>query len=164
MCCCVYMRFGIFSSHNILHLILGWIWLLATLTGTEISSPNLQLKICSGHNVCSALICNHAWFNLGANLHWPPHTILPHRRPWNVSSPESWLDGIASHLYCLSLSDEQESLLFAMLQRRPRKCHSKAHEEVATPHSQAAWIRLNLNLISRADNEWSFLYVSGGEK
>lgn len=113
MCCCVYMRFGIASSHNILHLIPGWIWLLATLTGTKISSANLQLQICSGHNVCPALICNHAWFNPGANLHWPPHTIPPHRRPWNVCysppSLESWLDGIGSHLSCLSPSDQAGS-------------------------------------------------------
>lgn len=109
MCCCVYMRFAISSSHNILHLIPEWIWLLATLTGTEISSPNLQLQICSGRNVCPALICNHAWFNPRANLHWPPHTIPPRRCPWNVcflpSSMELWLEKIGPHLDCLPLSN-----------------------------------------------------------
>lgn len=105
------MRFGISSAHNILHLIPEWIWLLATLTGTEISSPNLQLQICSGCNMCPALICNHAWFNPGANLYRPPHTIPSLPCPWNVSfvpsSPESLLDGIGSHLNRFSPSHEE---------------------------------------------------------
>lgn len=125
MCCCVYMHFVISSSHNILHLIPEWIWLLATLTGTEISSRNLQLQICSGRNVCPALICNHAWFNPRANLHWPPHAIPPLRCPWNVcvlpSSLELWLNEIRSNLSCLSLSSGERFFSVQIRSQWPNK-------------------------------------------